>query len=136
MGAASRARKPRPWPYQSASRWLIRNTDDQRNMCARTGSGDRRSTTAWMWCSWGSRASFHAVLNLALGRSGREVVGHQHRHPVSAGPGQRNTYQHVIGPTVGLVARPDHVTGGQRPVHLHVAEHVLLRKGVTGEVEP
>lgn len=52
----------------------------------------------------GSRASFHAVLNLTVGRSGGEVLGHQHRHPVPAGPGQRDAHQHVIAPTVGLVA--------------------------------
>lgn len=57
-------------------------------------------------------------------------------HPVTTRRGQRDAHQHVIMPTVGLVARPDHVASGQRPIHFHVAQHVLLREDVTSEFAP
>jgi hypothetical protein len=65
-----------------------------------------------------------------------QLLGHQHRHPITAPPRERDGDEQVIDTAaVGDVLGADGVAGGQVPVHLHVPEHVLLGEGVTLERE-
>jgi hypothetical protein len=80
----------------------------------------------------GLEAVFDSVL---LCWRGGQLVGNQHRHLVPASAGQRDRDEQVVGGPVDLVHRPDAVARRQVPVDLHIAEHVLLGKGVARELQ-
>ena len=107
-------------------RWLIRNTDDHRRFRAVVGSGESRSSTAWMWLGSCGRVSPVAQLG----------TRNQHRHAVPSAARQRDAYQQIVGLAVGLVHRPNAVAAGHRPVDLDVAEHVLLLERRALERQP
>jgi hypothetical protein len=82
-----------------------------------------------------SPAALDPVLHLTR-RSGRQLLGDQHRHPIPPRTRQRDAHQYVVDAPVGLVHRPHPVPIGHGPVHLDVTEHVLLGKRVSGELDP